>query len=148
MLCWVNWLLQTKINVVNMIGDAIFKVTEWDWLKIQLDLEALKSRGNYVSKHYCFDDDNRTITCSISWKYSKEEKTEKVLKRENLEVYMGWLKAEQMIIKKIMEPLSNMRTSFNLKKHFILEMLQETPGMSPNLICQIKGDEITWWPGY
>ncbi len=81
-----------------MIGDNIFEVTEWEWLKIQLELESIKSRGNYVSKHYRFDDDNRKITCLIYWKYSKEEKTREVSRQQKLEVYMGWLKTEQVII--------------------------------------------------
>ena len=59
LLCLKLWLQQITMNEINLVGDNIFKVTEWDWLKIQLELESIKSRGNYVSKHYRFDDENR-----------------------------------------------------------------------------------------
>jgi len=133
----------------NMIGDDFFQVTEWDWLKLQLDVVALKSRGNYVSKLYHFNDDKRTITCSVYLSDLQEERTRQVSRQEDLETYMDWLRSEQMIISKLMERLPKMQSSFDFKKQFVLEILQERPGgMSPHMICRIEGDEVIWGPGY
>jgi len=131
-----------------MIGDAEFNITEWDWLKLSLDVLGLRSKGNYVSTHYQFDDTARTITCLIHWSWSDNAKKEKVSREKNLEVYLGWYKSQVQQIKQIMERLPQMKASFDFNKHFILKMLQETPGMSPNLICRFEGNKVVWGPSY
>ena len=131
-----------------MIGDAAFNITEWDWLKLSLDVLGLRSRGNYVSIHYQFDDTERTITCLIHWSWSDTVKKEKVSREKNFEVYLGWYKSQVQQINKIMERLPQMKASFDFNKHFSLRMMQETPGMSPNMICAITGDDVSWGPGY
>ncbi len=134
----------SKGNVI-MSTDAPFEVTEWDWFKLQLELSALRGRGQSVGKLYYFCDKDKTVTFSLYWLLDPKEKTSRVSREKHLEAYMSWLIHEKRLISELLGRMPILRSSFRVEEHLTFNVLYQYRGdTSPMLACQIKGKNVEW----
>lgn len=127
-----------------MKKNATYNVTEWEWLEIQLKLYSLYIRSEIYSVLYEFDFYKEgEIVCAIYAKQIQEMVENKSDKKEQLEYYYDWVRAEKNYFSKTLEKLPALKNEFDIEKDIKFEIRYDY-GMGASTVCEIIGDTITW----
>jgi hypothetical protein len=133
-----------------------FVVSEWDWLKLQLRLVSLESRGELWLTTFSFDEEkqansetiNHKIICRI-YNGSINEILEEVNTKEQLqEEYLnGWVELVKERIEKILRELPKLQENLDLGVDARFEIRKDNI-ISSYLICSKVGDVFLWNPNF
>jgi len=117
-----------------MLGQNPFNVTEWDWFKLQIRLQALELGGRLFVTRYNFPEPgdrtrwrsrfpNADVEC-LFWCKTTEELLEKKARRaEHLEFYETWVQSEQQKLREILRDLPMLSKQIDLHKNVVFTVL-------------------------
>ena len=139
-----------------MIQDFPFFVSEWEWLKLQLRLVSLETRGELWLTRFSFEEasqldseiKNRKIICKI-YNGSIDEILKEVNTKEQFqEEYLnGWVKIVKQRIEAILNELPKLKEYFDLALDVEFKVMRDY-GMGSYFICSIVGDDVSWNPNF
>lgn len=139
--------------------NAIYRVTEWEWLKLQIKLSTMDSKSETLSARYEFRDSKEPamfnfrkaslprkvdIVCMIFGAYTNELIRSGASKKEQLEYYPGWVRLEKQRMEKILNTLPILKKQLNLNTHAAF-LIMHHYGMGSSRVCMFLGDEVTWF---
>jgi hypothetical protein len=138
----------------NILQDTPFFVSEWEWLKLQLRLVSLETRGELWLTRFSFEEaqhleseiKNRKIICKI-YNGSIDEILKEVNTKEQFqEEYLdGWVEIVKQRIEAILNELPKLNEHFDLASDVKFEIMRDY-GMGSYFICSIVGDAVSWNP--
>ena len=127
-----------------MKRDTPFTVTEWDWLKLQLEMYSIEHRSEMYSVLFNFQSDKQgRIICMIYGKHADTMVENKAAKKEQLEYYKSWVRVEKQQIKKALKALPVLRREFNVDKDVVFRIMHHY-GMGWSVICEFVEKKIEW----
>jgi hypothetical protein len=134
-------------------GKNQFKVTEWDWFKLQVRLSVLECEGKLFVRRYTFrESDERShdprfpkasIYCNF-WCETTDDLIKKKASREkHLEFYLTWIPAEEQRLREILRDLPALSKELNLSKDVVFTVLHSY-GMGSVSVCHFNEGKIYW----
>ncbi len=126
-----------------MRGDTPFAVTEWEWLKLQLRLYAVERSPETWIERFSFDDERRTIACSIWCKTTQRLIEEKADRARQFSFYSNWVEVETIQVSTLLQQLPVLSTEYDLRRDLAFEILYDY-GMGSSLVCEFSAGEVTW----
>jgi hypothetical protein len=127
-----------------MNKDVPFTVTEWEWLKLQLEIRTIRSEtASLWIKRFNFDDENGKVICLIWCDTARKMVNKKASRDEQISFYETWVSSEQLIFKETLQTLPTLREQFNIEKDLVFQILFDY-GMGSSLICEYRSGEFIW----
>jgi hypothetical protein len=126
-----------------MKKDTPYTITEWDWLKVRLQLHAVWIRSTMYAVDFDFDREDGRLGCLIYGKHASTMVRERATHKEQLEYYRGWVQMEKDFIRKILKGLPVLRRELQLERDVVF-LIMDNYGMGSIPICQIVGRKVVW----
>jgi hypothetical protein len=136
--------------------NARFRLREWDWFKLRLDLEAVRARSELLSFDFEFRDiltprilrayglpSEVEVICRVFGAHCQRMVEENAPRSEQLEYYRDWVEAQKELIEKILAELPVLRRRLRLDKHFAFVIMYNY-GMGASEVCRFIGSTLTW----
>lgn len=131
-------------NDKKQIKEAKYNVSEWEWLKLQLEIYALKYKSEMYSVLFDFTSGKRyKIICKIFSKHAYTMIANKTARAEQLEYYEDWAEKEKQVIKEILNSLPILKKTIDLNKDVEYQIMYSY-GMGASLICAFKNKKVDW----
>jgi hypothetical protein len=125
--------------MANSKFDADMRITERDWLKVQLDLYSLKTRGSDFSTY--FQVEWTEVICNIHSKSIESMRRAKMTKEKHEEFFLAWAKAERQYFSDVICQFPTLSKLFNLDRNFTIN-INDDYGKGAVTVCTIRGGEI------
>jgi len=127
---------------MNKPTNTPFTITEWDWLKTQMNIFSLQSKGNLISFSYQFDDNNASVACSIHFKTDQLPK-DKESKDRFINSAQSFIQVERFKLEKILNNLPVLKSWFDIDKHVTFNLLNDY-GTGSALMGTVRDTEVKW----
>jgi len=119
--------------------NAEFRVTERDWLKVQLDLYSLKTRG---TEHAVFFEVKwNEVVCHIHTTSLDAWRRNNMAKEKREELFLNWASSERKALSEILNQLPTLSKLFDLDKNLTV-MINDDYGKGAATVCTIRGNQI------
>lgn len=122
----------------------LYKLTEWDWFKLQLQIYALQRRAALFSFFFEFKEEINCVVCSmhgVSIEETLKETTEKSILMEDF--FSSWIPSIKRQVSKVLAALPVLSQEFDLETNLEFEIMHDY-GMGASLVCRIVGREVSW----
>lgn len=125
--------------MTNKYADPEYKITERDWLKVQLDLYSLKYSGreNAVG----FEVKWNEIICNINTSSVANMRHHKTPKEEQEKAFLNWASVQRHFVSDILCRLPTLSKLIDLNRDLIVN-INDDYGKGAVTICKIRGDQI------
>ena len=132
----------------------MFKITEWEWFKVQLRLHALEYSAAMFGKRYQFNATVPNIAapanklrvpvlCTI-YGQQVQTMTEKGDSREEqLAYYRDWVEGEKQLIDRVLEDLPDLRSRFDPNRDVAFVIVYNY-GMGGHPVCTFIHGAVHW----
>lgn len=124
--------------MTNKYADPEFKITERDWLKVQLDLYCLKNQGREWAVTY--EVKWNEIICHIHTSVTSMRK-HKIPKEEQEKAFLNWASSQRHSFSEILCRLPTLSKLIDLDKDFIIN-INDDYGTGAVTICKIRGGQV------
>jgi hypothetical protein len=132
----------------------MFRVTEWDWFKLQLRIHALEYSGEAFGESYRFDTAVPTIftsgaridahvICSIYGDHVQTMIERGASKQEQLAYYLDWIEGQKQVMDTILESLPSLRSTLDLTSD-VAYLIVYNYGMGGGPVCAVVNGEPRW----
>lgn len=131
-----------------------FKVTEWEWFKVQLRLHALEYSAEMFGERYQFNATvpnigsptkkvSAQVICSIYGKQVQDMIENGVSREEQLEYYADWVEGQKQVMEKILEELPDLRSKLDQNMDVAFVILYNY-GMGSCPVCIFMDGAVHW----
>ncbi len=125
--------------MTNKFADPEYKITERDWLKVQLDLYCLKSQGReHVVR---FEVKWNEIVCDINTSSVANMRHFKRPKEEQEKAFLNWASVQRHFVSDILCQLPTLSKLIDLDKDFTIN-INDDYGKGAVTVCKIRGGQI------
>jgi len=119
--------------------DAEFRITERDWLRVQLDLYSLKHRGTEFATS--FEVKSAEVICNIHTTSIENMRRVKKSKEEHERFYLGWAKSQRSAFADIICQFPTLSKVFDPDRNLTIN-INDDSGKGAVTVCTIRGGEI------
>jgi hypothetical protein len=131
-----------------------FKLTEWEWFKVQLRLHALEYSTSAFGERYQFNATVPNITvpprkisaevvCSVYGEQVQSMIEKGTSREEQLAYYWDWIAGQKQVMEKILEELPDLRSKLDLSKD-VAYVIVYNYGMGGCPVCTFVNGDIYW----
>lgn len=120
--------------------DAEFRITERDWLKVQLDLYSLKSRGTDFSAW--FEVRSAEVICNIHTTSIENMRRAKMSKEEHERSYLSWANSQRTAFSDIICQFPTLSRLLDPDRNLTIN-INDDCGKGAVTVCTIRGGQIT-----
>jgi hypothetical protein len=135
------------------LGKNRFKLTDWDWFKLQVRLGVLERGGKLFVIRYAFRDpgegspeprfSNTRVNCYFWCKTTDDLIKKKASRDKHLEVYVTWVPSEEQRLREILRGLPTLAKELDLRKHIVFTVLHGY-GMGSVPVCHFHDGKVYW----
>jgi hypothetical protein len=135
------------------LGKNQFKLTEWDWFKLQVRLAVLERGGKHFVTRYAFREPGERspeprfsktrVNCYFSCKTTDDLINKKASRDKHLEFYVTWVPAEEQRLRGILRDLPTLAKELDLRKHIVFTVLHDY-GMGSVPVCHSHDGKVYW----
>lgn len=134
--------------------DAAYRLTEWEWLKLQLTV--FRFHSEMLSTSYEFRDGESRffektwapkpaeIACMIFGRHTTELLRLRKSREEQLEYYRAWMELERAKIERAAKSLPTLKRQFDSQIHVAFVIMHHY-GMGSSRVCMFWRDVVTWF---
>lgn len=136
-----------------MIGQKQFNVTEWDWFKLQIRVQALERAGKLFVTRYNFPEPgdrtkesrfhNARAQCLFWCKTTEDLLKKKAPRVKHLEFYETWVQSEKRMLREILRDLPVLSREMDLDKNVVFTVLHDYGGGSVP-VCHFYDERVHW----
>ncbi len=126
------------------LGSALVTLSEWDWLRVLLRMEALETRSEMYSVQYTLDEaPRRLVHCMVWARQTSIMVREGASKSEQLEYYRGWVRLERQRLQRCIVGLPGLRKSLRFNRDVVIN-IADSYGMGSSIICRYAEGKFQW----
>jgi len=136
-----------------MVRKKQFRITEWDWFKVQLRLRLLEGNGKWFTTRYVFRGARSTalekhfpqadIQCMFWCKTTDDLIRKKAARSEHFEYYDTWVASEKARLRETLREFPTLKKQVDLRKSVVFTVLHGY-GMGSAVVCHFHNDKVHW----
>lgn len=131
-----------------------FKLTEWEWFKVELRLHALEYSASAFGERYQFNATvpnvsvppkkvSAEVVCSLYGEQVQSLIEKGASQEEQLDFYSDWVAGQKQFMEKILEGLPDLRSKLDLTKDVAYVIIYNY-GMGGCPVCTFANGDIYW----
>jgi hypothetical protein len=134
-------------------GENQFKVTEWEWFKLQVRLNSMELGGTHFIRRYVFREPAEPspeprfpkayIQCNFWCKTTDDLINQKASRATHLEFYTTWAASEEDRLRDILRGLPTLSGELDLGKNIVFTVLHNY-GMGSVPVCHFHEGKVYW----
>jgi hypothetical protein len=125
-----------------MRKDTPYNVTEWEWLKLQLQVRALLKQGSEHGESFEFDQ-GAPICCRVYCSSIERMLNSKVSRKQQLICYRSWARGVKQDVEEVLANLPVLKREFDPDGDVIVEIMCDY-GTGAYRVCALKGKHVEW----
>ena len=119
-----------------------YRPTEWEWLKLRLEVHSLLNRGSEYCEMFEFDQEI-PISCRIQSSSIDRMVSRKMPRKEQLVCYRSWARSVKRHVEEILAGLPVLRREFDPDRHLVVEIMRDY-GTGAYRFCSLRGKHVHW----
>ena len=118
-------------------------ISEWEWLKLKLEMLALHEKAPACTLGFSFDDQTGKITCSFWYEVTVQLVQARASQEEQLSYYETWVTNAKYQINRVLQTIPVLSTEFDVDRDVEYEVLYDY-GMGATLVCRFSANGVYW----